>query len=139
MRTCVRPARTGRRSSTTSSRTGSRTCSQASRNFEMINSMSGILEAAAAKSKKADKVQVLKDNNHVALRIMVALALNPYVEWDLPEGEIAYKPNPIEIDQEPILYNELRKFYLYLKPNHVFREYNGRIDREKKRLLFIQL
>ena len=105
----------------------------------MINSMSAILELAASKTKKADKVKVLQENNHTALRIMVALALNPYVEWDLPEGEILFKPNPIEIDQESVLYNEMRKFYLYLKPNHVYREYNGRLTQEKKKQLLIQL
>lgn len=107
--------------------------------LELRKSMAAILEEAASKTKKADKVKVLQDNNHVAMRIMLALALNPNVEWDLPEGDYQYRPNPIEIDQDNILYNEMRKFYLYLKPNHVYKEYNPNLSQERRKMLFIQL
>lgn len=107
--------------------------------LELRKSMSAILAEAASKSKKSEKVKVLQDNNHVEMRIMLALALNPNIEWDLPEGDYQYKPNPIEIDQDSILYNEMRKFYLFLKRNHVYRDYNPNLSQEKRKMLFIQL
>lgn len=105
----------------------------------MRTSISAVLTEAASKAKKDKRIEILHKNDHVALRIFLAVALNPHVKWDLPEGDVPYKPNELAHDQEGVLYNEMRKLYLFLKPNHIYKESNPRLTQEKRKQLFIQL
>lgn len=106
-------------------------------------SIASVLTEAASRAKKDKRIEVLHQNDHVALRIFLAVALNPHVKWDLPEEDpekpLEYKENELPHDQEGVLYNEMRKLYLFLKPNHIFKEYNPNLDQKKRQLLFVQL
>jgi len=105
----------------------------------MRQKISAILNDASSRSRKERRIEILRTNDHPALRIFLACALHPKIEWDLPDEDPAYTPNELKHDQEGIFYREIRKLYLYLKPNHIFKEYNGRINQAKRQLLFIQL
>jgi hypothetical protein len=102
-------------------------------------SIAAVLTEAAGRAKKDKRIEVLHQNDHVALRIFLAVALNPHVKWDLPDEDPEYKPNELPHDQEGVLYNEMRKLYLFLKPNHIYKEYNPNLDQKKRQQLFIQL
>lgn len=103
-------------------------------------SMGAILAEAASKLKKEARIKVLRDNNHPSFRIMLALALNPYVHWNLPEEDPAYTPNELEHDQESVLYAEMHRLYLFLKPNHIYKDRPpAGLDPRKRDILFIQL
>ncbi len=105
----------------------------------MRPSISEVLTEASSVAAKEKRVAILHKHDHPALRIFLAIALNPSVKWDLPEEDPIYNENELPYDQEGVLYNEIRKFYLYLKPNHLFTEYNPNLTQEKRQLLFIQL
>jgi hypothetical protein len=105
----------------------------------MRPSIAQVLTEAAGKAKKEKRIEVLRKYDHVALRIFLAVALNPHVKWDLPEGDPEYKENYLPHDQEGVLYNEMRKLYLFLKPNHIYKEYNPNLTQQKRGQLFIQL
>ncbi len=108
--------------------------------FEMRPTISSILDDASKLAmKREDRVAILRKNDHPALRILLAIALHPLVEWDIPEEDPPYTPNPFPFDQESTLYNGIRKFYLYLKPNHLFKEHNPHLTPYKRQLLFIQM
>lgn len=100
--------------------------------------ISSIIAEAASRAKKEKRIEVLRKYDHPALRIVLALALNPNVKWDLPEGDPVFVPNELAHDQEGALYNEVRKLYLFLQPNHLFREYNPNLTTQKRGNLFIQ-
>lgn len=104
----------------------------------MRKKISEIIQEAGTKAKKEARLDILRKNDHPALRIVLAAALNPNVVWDLPEGEPVYTPNDLKHDQEGALYNSVRKLYMFLKPNFLFSEYNPNLSTEKRGNLFIQ-
>ena len=63
----------------------------------MVNKMNlyvhEILKKVSAKNKKADKIQVLKENESFALKTILQGTYNPGVKFLLPEGDPPYTPN----------------------------------------------
>lgn len=104
----------------------------------MRKKIADIIQEAGTKAKKEARLEVLRKNDHPALRMVLAVALNPNIEWDLPPGDPVYKENELRHDQEGTLYNEIRKLYLFLKPNWMTREHNPNLSTEKRGNLFIQ-
>lgn len=105
----------------------------------MRPTISAVLAEAAGRAKKVDRIAVLHKYDHAGLRMFLAVALNPNIQWDLPDEDPVYKPNELEHDQEGALYSEMRKLYLYLKPNHIYKEYNPNLTQAKRQMLFTQL
>lgn len=102
--------------------------------------ISTILTEAGTKAKKERRLEILHQHDHPALRIFLAVAFHPKIEWDLPENfEPQYIPNELKHDQEGILYREIRRLYMFLKPNHLFNEYNPALTPEVRGKLFVQL
>jgi hypothetical protein len=104
----------------------------------MIRSLSEIIADSAAQVKHKDKVRVLVENDCPALRIILCCALHPLIEWELPAGTPPYTPNGLAHDQEGVLYHEMRRLYMFLKPNHVYHEYR-QMRQHKRENSFIQL
>lgn len=95
-------------------------------------SISEILEKASKISKTNERIEFLRKNYSPPLGTIIKYALDPNVEFDLPEGAPPYKKNDLT-GQETRLYSEVRKFYLFLKgcPKN--------INKIKREALFIEM
>jgi hypothetical protein len=52
-----------------------------------------ILEKTAKQRHKDDKVRVLKENDHWAVRDILLGSFSEKIEWNIPDGEPPYTPN----------------------------------------------
>jgi len=73
-----------------------------------------ILEKAASFPNKKDKIDFLHKHNNQALQTILVCAYDPFIEWNLPPGKPPYKKSDV-LDNEALLYQEIRRFYLFLK------------------------
>ncbi len=55
--------------------------------------MSEILDKVAKAKTKEKKVELLREHNTDALRMVLKSSFDPNIEWDLPEGDVPYTPN----------------------------------------------
>jgi len=63
---------------------------------------------------KEDKVRVLRENDHFAIKTILQAAFDPRVKWLLPEGEPPYKPTEL-VDQENVLIHDVRKLVHFVE------------------------
>lgn len=75
-----------------------------------------ILENAGKLKTRKERVEYLQKNDSRALQDLIQYALHPIIQWDLPKGNPPYKPCEF-LDQEDRLYQELRRFYLFVNGN----------------------
>jgi Family of unknown function (DUF6433) len=95
-------------------------------------SISWILDFASKLPNEEEKIKCLQANNTNALLIILKIAYDPNVKWDLPEGDPPY--NPCEFpNQENMLYQEARKLYLFLEGG------NPDLHKIKRETMFINL
>lgn len=73
-----------------------------------------ILENASKLKSRKDKIEYLQKNQSVPLKMVLQYALDPNIEWILPEGAPPYKPNDL-VDQESVLYAEARRLKNWLR------------------------
>ncbi len=92
-----------------------------------------------------EKIDALKANDSLPLRIILQCAFDPDVKFILPEGEPPYKPNPLH-DQQHILVKECTKLKYFVqglghdmlqqaKRESMFVELLERVDPEDAKLL----
>ena len=55
--------------------------------------MSEILDKVAKAKTKKEKVELLRQHNTNALRMVLKSSFDPRVEWDLPEGDVPFQAN----------------------------------------------
>lgn len=79
-----------------------------------------------------EKVDALKANDSLPLRIILQGAFDPKVEWLLPEGEPPYKPNDL-VDQEHVLIRECEKLRYYIKG------FYDNLSQAKREMMFVEL
>jgi len=94
--------------------------------------------------KTQEKVDNIKGNDTMALRIVLQAVFDPTVKFLLPEGEPPYKPNSI-VDQQHVFHREADKiryfvdgFYPTLnqaKRESMFVEFLERIDPHDAKLV----
>lgn len=73
-----------------------------------------VLDEVNIKKTKAEKIQVLKDNDCWALRDIIRGSMDKSVEWDLPPGAPPYRP--AEDHNAPTnLVRENKKFAYFVK------------------------
>jgi hypothetical protein len=95
-------------------------------------SLAEFLEKVCKLKKPQEKIEALKANDSLPLRVILQGALDPTVEWLLPEGDPPYTPNTI-VDQQHILIREIEKLRYYVKgfyPN---------LNQNKRELMFVEL
>lgn len=79
-----------------------------------IESLSTVLKTADALPTEAERIAALsKFVNNKAVKTVLKYAVDPSVEWNLPEGDPPYKPCDY-LDQEAGLYQEARRLYLFV-------------------------
>lgn len=84
-----------------------------SSNMPMIKTVAEIL-SACAKLPAGDRPSYLQQHDSTAMRVILQYALDPRIEWLLPQGVPPYKPCE-HLDQHGNLYRELRKLHNFIK------------------------
>lgn len=92
-----------------------------------------VLQRVSAAGTYKEKTAILRANDSTALQIVVRLAYDPSVEWDLEPGwRPDYKPS-VFLDQQSAFYQSVRKIGKFLVDGH------PSLTRERKMVLFEQL
>jgi len=104
----------------------------------MKRSISENLASVASLATAKDRVEALRrlGQESPAYEYVLKLALDPGAKWALPEGDPPYKPCEV-LDNEGVLFAELRRLYLFLDPSVPGSKPDLRQNRREQ--LFIEL
>lgn len=91
-----------------------------------------VLQQASEQSGTAGKVEFLRKNDSGPLRMILKYALDPNIEWDLPDSDPPFKPC-VYPGQETRLISEARRLYLFIKGG------NPNLNKVRREALFIEL
>ena len=96
--------------------------------------MSEILDKVAKAKTKEKKVELLRQHNTDALRMVLKSSFDPNIEWDLPEGDVPYTPNESpEGTEHNMLVHEARTLFHYIKGG------NPQLTTNRRENMFIQM
>ena len=96
--------------------------------------MSEILDKVAKAKTKKQKVELLRQHNTDALRMVLKSSFDPNIEWDLPEGDVPYTPNESpEGTEHNMLVHEARTLFHYIKGG------NPQLTTNRRENMFIQM
>ena len=96
--------------------------------------ISEILEKVSKVKTKQEKVNLLREYDHDALRMVIKASFDPKIEWDLPEGDVPYTRNDApEGTEHTSLSYEARKLY------HYIRGADNIITQNKRETMFVQM
>ena len=96
--------------------------------------MSEVLDKVAKAKTKKQKVELLRQHNTDALRMVLKSSFDPRIEWDLPEGDVPYTPNEApEGTEHNMLVHEARTLFHYIKGG------NPQLTQNRRENMFIQL
>jgi len=98
----------------------------------MVIGMSEFLQKVAKLKKTQEKIDALKHNDSIQLRIILQGAFDPSVVWLLPPGEPPYKPNEL-VDQQHVLLKECEKLRYFIKGFH------DNLNQTKRETMFVEL
>ena len=83
----------------------------------MVIGIAEFLEKVGKLKKTQEKIDALKANDSLVLRILLQSGYDPTVIWALPEGTPPYKPNEL-VDQENVLIKDCEKLRYFIKGFH---------------------
>ena len=96
--------------------------------------MSEVLDKVAKAKTKAKKIELLRQYNTDALRMVLKSSFDPRIEWELPEGDVPYTPNEApEGTEHNMLVHEARTLFHYIKGG------NPQLTQNRRENMFIQL
>jgi len=96
--------------------------------------MSEILDKVAKAKTKEKKIELLREHNTDALRMVLKSSFDPNIEWDLPEGDVPYTPNESpEGTEHNMLVHEARTLFHYIKGG------NPQLTTNRRENMFIQM
>lgn len=81
-------------------------------------SISGLVDRAAKASTRDEKAKILAEDQTGTMATILKVALDPTIMFDLPAEIPPYKKNEL-VDQEGVLYREVRKFKHFIKGSDV--------------------
>lgn len=73
-----------------------------------------VFEAITKAKTREEKIEILKQNNHHAVRDIIKGALDPAIEWNLPKGRPPFTENKAESTPSSLL-RENQKFTYIVK------------------------
>ena len=96
--------------------------------------ISEILDKVSKVKTQQEKVDILRENDHQSLRMVIKSSFDPKIQWALPEGEGPFTPNdaPEETEHSSLSY-ESRKLY------HFIRGGDNQITQNKRETMFVQM
>ena len=96
--------------------------------------LSEVLKKVHNAKTKNKKIEILKENNSDALRMVLKSSFDPNIEWVFPEGEVPYKKNEAaEGTEHTVLRKESRKLFRFIKGG------DNTLPQFKKENLFIKM
>ena len=96
--------------------------------------ISEILEKVSKVKTKKEKVKLLQEYNHNALRMVIKSSFDPKIEWALPDGDVPYTRNDApEGTEHSSLSYESRKLY------HFIKGADNQISQNKRETMFVQM
>ena len=96
--------------------------------------ISEILEKVSKVKTKKEKVTILQQYNHDALRMVIKSSFDPKIEWALPDGDVPYTRNDApEGTEHSSLSYESRKLY------HFIKGADNQISLNKRETMFVQM
>jgi hypothetical protein len=98
----------------------------------MVIGMSEFLQKVAKLKKTQEKIDAIRHNDSIQLRIILQGAFDPSVVWLLPPGEPPYKPNEL-VDQQHVLLKECEKLRYFIKGFH------DNLNQTKRETMFVEL
>ena len=94
--------------------------------------ISEILEKVSKVKTKKEKVKLLQEYNHNALRMVIKSSFDPKIEWALPDGDVPYTRNDApEGTEHTSLSYESRKLYHFIKGG------DNQITQNKREAMFV--
>ena len=90
-----------------------------------------IKEVKDAKSV-GEKIRILQREDNRELRGILELTYDNRLTWALPEGNPPYKPLDKSMDNQGMLYQEMRRMYIFL-------EGKSNVNKARREQLFIQI
>ncbi len=97
----------------------------------MVVGMAEFLERVGKYKRTQEKVDALKANDTLALRIILQATYDPSVKFLLPEGAPPYKPNDL-VDQENVFHREAT----YLR--YFIQGFHPELAQNKREMMFVQ-
>jgi hypothetical protein len=91
-----------------------------------------VLKKASEMPSFPERVAFLRSQDNGALKMILKYALDPNIEWDLPDTDPPYKPT-IHPGQENMLMAEARRLYLFIKGG------NPNLKQLRREALYIEL
>lgn len=79
-----------------------------------------------------EKIDAIRANDSLPLRVILQGAFDPTVEWMLPEGEPPYKPNDL-VDQQHVLIRDIEKLRYFVKG------FYDNLPQAKRESMFVEL
>lgn len=96
--------------------------------------LSEVLKKVHNAKTKDKKVDILKEYDSDPLRMVIKSSFDPNIKWQIPEGDVPYKPNEAEEGTEhTLLSKEARKLYNFIEGG------NASLPRFKKEQMFVQM
>lgn len=83
----------------------------------MVIGVAEFLEKVGKLKRTQEKIDAIRANDSLVLRIVLQAGYDPNVIWALPEGVPPYKPNEL-VDQEHILIKDCEKLRYFIKGFH---------------------
>ena len=78
--------------------------------------LSEVLKKVHNAKTKDKKIQILKENDHDSLRMVIKSSFDPNIEWLIPEGNVPFQANEAEEGTEhTVLRKEAKKLYRFVK------------------------
>jgi hypothetical protein len=96
--------------------------------------LSEVLKKVHNAKTKSKKIEILKENDCDALRMVIKSSFDPKIEWVIPNGEVPFNANEAEEGTEhTVLRKEAKKLFNFIKGG------NNRIAGFKRENMFIQM
>lgn len=112
----------------------------------MVVGMAEFLEKVGKQKRTQDKIDMLKANDTLALRIILQAAYDPKVKFLLPPGDPPFKPTEL-VDQQHIFHKDARMIQYFVegfypdlsqvKREAMFIEFLERLDPKDAQLLLL--
>lgn len=83
----------------------------------MVIGVAEFLEKVGKLKRTQEKIDALRANDSLVLRIILQAGYDPSVKWALPEGTPPYKPNEL-VDQENVLIRDCEKLRYFISGFH---------------------
>ena len=99
---------------------------------EIINGLGEIMLDVKEAKSVGEKIKILQKNDSRELRGILELTYDNRLTWALPEGNPPYQPLDKSMDNQGMLYSEMRRMYVFL-------EGKANVSQARREQMFVQI